>query len=198
MTPIGESLRRARQKRGLGLDQISRELKISARFLEAIENEDFNKLPAGVFAKSFVRQYARFLELDEEDIANQYQRAVEPVSLPLPNSTDAPKPNVPEIHLPRVEEWETLGDRRSAQWSSWLPALGLVIVVMLVCSGVYSFWQRSRHSVAAQETVPPPVQTAQTAPPPAQTEPAPFPPLPQSNNRSSSPQRWCRRPKPRR
>ena len=58
---IGETLRRERLKRNLDFEQISRELKISRRFLEAIENDQFDKLPGGVFAKSFVRQYARLL-----------------------------------------------------------------------------------------------------------------------------------------
>ena len=66
MTSIGETLRRERVKRNLDLDRISNELKISSRLLEAIEAERFDKLPGGVFVKSFVRQYARLLELDEE------------------------------------------------------------------------------------------------------------------------------------
>ena len=74
MNSIGETLRRERLRRNLDLDQISRELKISSRFLEAIEDERFDKLPAGVFAKSFVRQYARLLELDEEELARVRQR----------------------------------------------------------------------------------------------------------------------------
>ena len=56
MTVIGETLRRERLRRNLELDEVSRELKISAKFLEAIEDEQFDKLPRGVFAKSFVRQ----------------------------------------------------------------------------------------------------------------------------------------------
>src|SRR6266699_772896 len=69
MTSVGETLRSERLKRNLSLDQISRELKISGRFLEAIETEHFERLPGGLFAKSFVRQYARLLELDDEDLA---------------------------------------------------------------------------------------------------------------------------------
>ena len=78
MTPVGETLRRERLKRNLDFEQISRELKISTRFLEAIENEQYDKLPGGVFAKSFVRQYARLLGLDEDDLAGQLQRFCAP------------------------------------------------------------------------------------------------------------------------
>ena len=90
MTPVGETLRRERLKRNLELEEISRELKISTRFLQAIENDQYDKLPGGVFAKSFVRQYARLLGLDEEDIAGQVQQVVGPVEVPQPAET--PKP----------------------------------------------------------------------------------------------------------
>jgi cytoskeleton protein RodZ len=182
MSSIGESLRRERRRRNLELDQISHELRISSRFLEAIEEEQFDKLPAGVFAKSFVRQYARYLELDEEELASEVQRVLEP---PAP-TTDAAAPRlaaIADIHVPRVEQWQTVGDSRRFEWSSWLPSLALVVVVMLVCSGVYSFWQRGRRPVSAQMTppaavvVPPPVAPAQPEPvPPAETQPtAPAP-----------------------
>ena len=68
MMSVGESLRRERLKRNLELEQISQELKISSKFLDAIEEERFETLPGGVFAKSFVRQYARFLGLDEDEL----------------------------------------------------------------------------------------------------------------------------------
>jgi cytoskeleton protein RodZ len=182
MNSIGETLRRERLRRNLDLDQISRELKISSRFLEAIEDERFDKLPAGVFAKSFVRQYARLLELDEEELAAQVQRAIEPESLPV-KPIENWQPQVQEIHVPRVEEWEAVSDR-GFRWPASLPALALVVVVMLVCSGVYSFWQRTRHPATARATAPaqvvqqPAKQQAPAAQPPAQ-EPAAQPPAAQ-------------------
>jgi cytoskeleton protein RodZ len=165
-------LRRERLSRGFELDTISRELKISARFLEAIEGNDFKKLPGGVFAKSFVRQYARMLGLDEEELAGEVQRIVEPEI--VATHVSAERVAAPEIHLPRVEEWERAGDRRS--WSSVLPALALVVVVMLVCSGVYAFWQRARHPAAAHQPSSAPAEAAHVASvePPA-NPPAPLP-----------------------
>src|SRR5215510_5558292 len=79
MTPVGETLRRERLKRNLDLEEISRELKISARFLQAIENDQYDKLPGGVFAKSFVRQYARLMGLDDEQLVNQVQQSIAPI-----------------------------------------------------------------------------------------------------------------------
>ena len=121
MTPVGENLRRERLKRNLELEEISRELKISMRFLQAIENDQYDKLPGGVFAKSFARQYARLLGLDEEDIAGQVQQVVGPVEVPQPVET--PKPMAfSSIHVPKVDEWQTVGDRRF-HWSGWLSAV---------------------------------------------------------------------------
>ena len=173
MSSIGETLRREREKRNLGLEQISRELKISARFLEAIEGEQFEKLPGAVFAKSFVRQYARMLGLDEEEMAAEVQRAIEPQS-GVPDFVQQSDVPAPEIRLPRVEAWQNVGDK---SWSSSLPALALMVVVMLVCSGVYAWWQRQRTAIPREEPraavqTPAPTAQAPTAQAPA-SEPAP-------------------------
>jgi cytoskeleton protein RodZ len=151
MTPVGENLRRERLKRNLELEEISRELKISMRFLQAIENDQYDKLPGGVFAKSFARQYARLLGLNEEDIAGQVQQVVGPVEVPQPVET--PKPMAfSSIHVPKVDEWQTVGDRRF-HWSGWLSAVVLV-AVMLVCSAVYAWLQRPKATVTAQANPP--------------------------------------------
>ena len=73
MISVGETLRRERLKHNLELGQISNELKIAIRLLEAIESEHFEKLPGHVFAKNFVRQYARMVDLDEDDLVAQLQ-----------------------------------------------------------------------------------------------------------------------------
>jgi cytoskeletal protein RodZ len=135
MTPVGETLRRERMKRNLDLEEISRELKISTRFLQAIENDQYEKLPGGVFAKSFVRQYARLLSLNEEDLAVQVQEILGPV-VEVPQLAESKPSGVAPIHVPKVDEWETVGDKRF-RWSGWLSAVVLV-AVMLICSAVYA------------------------------------------------------------
>ena len=169
MTLVGETLRRERLKRNLDLEEISGELKISKRFLQAIENDQYDKLPGGVFAKSFVRQYARLLGLDEEAIAGQVQQVLGPEPEgPQLAGKSKPAGFVP-IQVPKVEEWETVGDRRF-HWSGWFSAVVLV-AVMLVCSGVYAWMQRPKSSVTAQAN--PPMQSG--APSAVQTAPAPAP-----------------------
>src|SRR6202049_3998409 len=73
---FGESLKREREMRGVTLDEISAATRIATRFLKAIENEERDHLPAGVFDRGFVRAVARYLGLDEENIVAEYTLAV--------------------------------------------------------------------------------------------------------------------------
>jgi cytoskeleton protein RodZ len=147
------------------LDQVSRELKISCRFLQAIEQEQFDRLPGGVFAKSFVRQYARMLDLDEEEAAAAVQRTLRPANAPQ-FAESAPK--VARLGTtefsPRVD---SISPRRLDS-GSWLPALGLVVAVMLGCSIIFGLWQRQHRTAAANSArheLSPKTQTAITSTP---------------------------------
>jgi cytoskeleton protein RodZ len=163
MTPVGETLRRERLKRNLELPQISQELKISARLLQAMEDDQWEKLPGGIFAKGFVRQYASLLGLDAEDLAGQVQRILTPVA-EIPQSEGKSKPTVAPIQVPKMDEWQTVGDKRF-RWSGSLVSAVLVVVAMLVCSAVYAWLQRPKS-----------LSTTAQASPPAQTSPVPIPP----------------------
>jgi len=166
MTSIGESLRRERLRRNLQLEQVSGDLKISPRMLAAIEAEDFQKLPGGVFAKAFVRQYAHYLGLEEDEMAAEVDRVLRPEA-----ALEPARPDVAAIPLPRMEAWQSVGDDRhwNRGWSASLPALILVVVVMLVCSAVYAFLQRPRQvaannpKLAAPHTQPAPQHEAAPA-----------------------------------
>jgi cytoskeleton protein RodZ len=171
MTSIGEILRRERQRRNLELAKISGELRISVRFLEAIEAEDFGKLPGGVFTKSFVRQYASFLGLDGDEMAAEVQHAVEPAP-EIVHAAAKPKPDVPLIQLQFDEDWQSVGERHTP-WPSWITAAGLLVALMLVCSGVYWWWEMPHHAAPAHP-VPPVARVAPAQPsaPPAYQPPA--------------------------
>lgn len=148
MMTVGETLRRERLKRNLELDQVSRELKISVRFLEAIEDEEFEKLPGGVFAKAFVRQYGRLLGLNDDELTAQLQQTLEPPQME-PEPHRPARTGLPPIQVPRMEEWQTVGDR-GFHWSGSLSAAIVVVLVMLVCSGVYTWLQRPHTPVSAR------------------------------------------------
>jgi cytoskeletal protein RodZ len=71
---IGEQLRLARQELGIPLRQISDQTRISVRYLEAIESNDYKRLPGGIFNRSFVRAYAKCIGFDEKEAVESYTR----------------------------------------------------------------------------------------------------------------------------
>src|SRR5258708_21950309 len=75
MSAFGENLRREREMRGVSLAEISQATKIGARMLDAVETERFERLPGGVFNAAFVRQYARYLGLDEDRTVAEFMAA---------------------------------------------------------------------------------------------------------------------------
>ena len=75
LASFGEELRREREIRGISLKEISDATKISKRFLEALERNDHKTLPAPVFTRGFVREYARYVGLSVEDMVNRYNFA---------------------------------------------------------------------------------------------------------------------------
>src|SRR5437762_12073009 len=90
MTNLGASFKKARESRGVSLDQIAAETRISTRFLLAIENEEFHLLPGGIFNRGFVRSYAEKIGLDPDQAVAEYERLAqthEPVE-----TTVAPAP----------------------------------------------------------------------------------------------------------
>ncbi len=70
--PFGEHLKREREMRGLTLEEISAATRIAPRFLAALENEQWELLPGGVFNRGFIRSVARYLGLDEDSLVAEY------------------------------------------------------------------------------------------------------------------------------
>ena len=79
MTSFGANLRREREMRGVPLDEIAAATKISVRCLQALEAEEFSKLPGGIFTRSFIRAYAKYLGLDEETVMAEFQVVAPPM-----------------------------------------------------------------------------------------------------------------------
>jgi len=71
---IGEQLRLARQERGIGLREICDQTRISVHYLEAIEANDYKRLPGGVFNRSFIKAYAKCVGYDEREAIEGYTR----------------------------------------------------------------------------------------------------------------------------
>ena len=71
-------LSKLRRTKGISLEQIAERTKISPRFLQAIEAEEFEKLPGGIFNTSYLRQYAAAIGFDESMLLAHYHRKIHP------------------------------------------------------------------------------------------------------------------------
>ncbi len=67
MSGFGDSLRHARSNKGVTLAEAERAIRIPRKYLRALEEEDFNALPDGVYSRGIVRNYAQYLHLDPDD-----------------------------------------------------------------------------------------------------------------------------------
>ncbi|HLJ66548.1 MAG TPA: RodZ domain-containing protein [Chloroflexota bacterium] len=81
MSELGELLRNARHKKNLSLDEASEATRIKVHFLEALENGEYNLLPGPAYTTGFLRNYARFLGLHPDDVAEDYH-AMQPSPIP--------------------------------------------------------------------------------------------------------------------
>jgi Helix-turn-helix domain len=72
---VGATLRKARNRRKIPLSEVEAAIKIRVRYLQAIEAEEWEALPSGSYARSFIRSYAAYLGLDGERLAADYERA---------------------------------------------------------------------------------------------------------------------------
>jgi cytoskeletal protein RodZ len=70
----GAELREQRQRLSLALETIAEKTKIRRAYLQAIEEERFGDLPAAVFVRGFLREYARCLGLPGEDLTRMYMK----------------------------------------------------------------------------------------------------------------------------
>lgn len=134
---FGERLKREREMREVTMDELSKSTRISNRFLQALENEDWEKLPGGVFGHGFVRSIARYLGLDEESLLGEYDLARAEKLPPLPERPEERIPSPPK----------------------WVPAvvvLGLLLVIIgLFYAGRYGWRKIAAHRAAKQTTTSP-------------------------------------------
>ncbi|HEY5388077.1 MAG TPA: RodZ domain-containing protein [Thermoleophilia bacterium] len=73
MFEIGNTLREARVRRNLTLQQVEEDTKIRVRYVQAMENEDFDVMPGATYVKGFLRTYSEYLALDPEVILGEYR-----------------------------------------------------------------------------------------------------------------------------
>jgi cytoskeletal protein RodZ len=129
---FGERLKRERELREVTLEEITQATRIGPRFLEALENEDWEKLPGGVFNRGFVRSIAHYLGLAEEAFLAEYD---------LAHSAHADQEA--QKHAQKIED-------RIPQTPFWIPVamvLGiLLLAAAIIFGGIYGWRRFARHS----------------------------------------------------
>jgi cytoskeleton protein RodZ len=179
MKSIGEKLRSEREKQGLSISEVAGQLRISTKYLEAIETGDTDAIPGGFFYRSFVRQYASVLNLNDPGFESELNALT-------PSTPTNFVPDQPPGHFP-IEVPPLIAMSRSGDSLRKTPvALILLILVVIACSGLYSLWYRNRNAsreetAQAQQSPPPAAPIVQqqplpaTAPPTEQHQPTPEP-----------------------
>ena len=73
---LGEKLRQAREERGITIGEVAEQTRISPLYLESIEENDYRKLPGGIFTKGFVKSFAKYVGVDEQEALQDYSEIV--------------------------------------------------------------------------------------------------------------------------
>lgn len=137
---FGSWLRTQREMRSITLREIADYTKITVRYLEALERDDFEQLPGSVFTKGFLREYARYVGLEPDAVVNSYLNAQQPEG-------------------PVDERSEP--DPGGIAWTS-TTLVALVVVGALAAIAAIAFWaeRRSEHQEAPPPIAAPPVEAA--------------------------------------
>lgn len=138
---FGERLKRERDLREVSAEELCKATRISPRFLDALENENWEKLPGGVFGRGFVRTIARYLGLSEESLLAEYDAAR--------GAPEAPAPAKAEERIPHP--------------ANWIPAVAL-LALLLVLIGAFFAGRYAWHLYNARKAHKPGVSGLAAAP----------------------------------
>ena len=146
---FGHWLRRQREVREISLREIADVTKISIRYLEALEQDRFDVLPAPVFAKGFLREYARYVGLDPDDVVNSYLTA---------QNQSEPEESPPPIR----------GAARASatplERSSGVLLAAAVVAILAIVAGLIYYMERSPTVTEPPAMAAPPIQSVPEQP----------------------------------
>ena len=143
MFELGNSLREARSRQGLGYPQVELATKIRAKYLRALEEEQFDILPAETYVKGFLRAYSEFLGLDGQLYVDEYESRF------VSDAYDG----VPAQHRSRSTE-RRRQRRRELSFQRRAVVLALVGIAALVALVIVA-WRFGGASPSAPSVLPP-------------------------------------------
>jgi len=140
MSGFGDSLRHARSNKGVTLVEAERAIRIPRKYLRALEEEDFNALPNGVYSRGIVRNYAQYLHLDPDDAIGYFDE--------LRGGVSGGFKVVPAVRPMEVP-------------SHWAPNFALIAFVVVI-SAVLFAWLYSAFFAARTGSIPVPTPAQPT------------------------------------
>jgi transcriptional regulator with XRE-family HTH domain len=124
MPEIGETLRETRMRRRIDMTEVEAATKIRAKYLRALENEEWDLLPGPTFVKTFLRTYAEYLDLDPRLLVEEYRQRYE-----RPSSQDL-TPFGPGLGGQRRR-------RRQRPRRNWGPAIAVLAGIVVLLAALY-------------------------------------------------------------
>jgi cytoskeletal protein RodZ len=161
ISPLGEILQRARQERGISIEDAERATRIPRRYIEALEQENFSILPAPVYARGFLRSYSGYLGLDPGQLLPMFP--------------------VGHVDEPALEPLPAVSQPRTYSMSG-IVAVAVVGALILLVAGLYSIGRENGGGISAR----PNSQTVEESapdvivPPQGEAEPATDPGIAQA------------------
>lgn len=150
MSSLGEKLRQAREARGVSLGEVAEQTRISTHYLEAIESDDYRNLPGGIFNKGFVKAFAKYVGIDEQEALQDYSKII---------TEQGDKLSEPELKFNRPE---VLTDD-SVGRSSMLPTIIFAAVILgLMTWGILAAinWYQKQEAEKTAQNQPKPSPTS--------------------------------------
>ena len=146
----GQRLKKARELRGLSIEQVTSELRLSQRIVAGMESDDYSALPEPAFVRGYMRRYAQLVKLSPDDIAARFDQAYA-ADMTTPEPDERPRNPV-----------QILGDlaKPRARLRRLLPWASLAVILLML---IGFFWGREENLPIAAEpaapelTVPAPV-----------------------------------------
>lgn len=161
---FGEWLRRQRELREISLRDIAERTKISLRYLEAMEADRFDLLPAPIFAKGFLREYARYVGLSPDEVINHY------LAVQQPEQQDEKEDTLIRRSRPKPVDPGQPPMRRTWSYGLVLTLAGLILLALVALAAWFA--DKRQDEPGAEQSAPP----IAAPPAPAMLQPAPPPP----------------------
>lgn len=140
---LGEKLKQAREERGITISEVSEQTRISSLYLECIENDDYRTLPGGIFNKGFVKSFAKYVGIDEQEALQDYARIIS-------SQQSEEDDSIPKKYRPQVLTDDSSGP-------SMLPTIIFAIIILGLMTwatfALVNWWQNRESSVRGEDSI---------------------------------------------